>query len=109
MRIENRTAMVYINRQGLAHTTTLLKLVEDVWLRASEHQLSLKALHILGLENRSTLGVDAFAHVPTFEKTPVCLPATLPRPSLVGESEAGALVGNSGGSGLPIGPVLTHT
>lgn len=46
------------------------------------------------------MGVDALA-----EETPLCLPATLPHPSFVGQSEAGAVVTHSGGSGSLFGAV----
>lgn len=46
------TVMAHINRQGGVTSAALLRMVEDLWRRASEHLLSLKALHIPGLENR---------------------------------------------------------
>ena len=48
------TTVDQINRQGGVRSTALLKMEENLLVWASEHLLSLRALHILGLENRGT-------------------------------------------------------
>ena len=52
VRSDNRTTVAYINRQGGVRSAALLGTAENLWLWASENVLSLKALHISGLENR---------------------------------------------------------
>lgn len=39
LRTDNRTALVFINRQSRDRSNTLLKLVENLWYLASEHLL----------------------------------------------------------------------
>lgn len=40
--------------QQTGRSTPLLKTVENLWLKASEHLMCLRALHIPGLQNRVT-------------------------------------------------------
>ena len=52
VRNDNSTTVAYINRQGGVRSAALLTTAEKLWLWASEVVLSLRALHIPGLENR---------------------------------------------------------
>ena len=52
VRSDNSTTVAYINRQGGVRSAALLTTAEKLWLWASEVVLSLRALHIPGLENR---------------------------------------------------------
>jgi len=52
MKTNSRTMVAYINRQGTYWCAVLLGMAKSLLLRASEHLLFLKALHILGLKNR---------------------------------------------------------
>lgn len=46
MRTDIGTTVADINRLGRAHSAAMLRMVETLWLWASEHLLLLKALHI---------------------------------------------------------------
>jgi len=51
VRSDNLTTVAYINRQGGVRSAALLTTAENLWLWASEIVLSLRVLHIPGLEN----------------------------------------------------------
>lgn len=53
VRSDQCTAMAYINRQVGICSIALLKLAKSLWVWASKHLLSLRALHVPGLENRN--------------------------------------------------------
>lgn len=52
VRSDNCTTVAYINRQGGVRSAALLSMAENLWMWASEHLRSLKALHVPGVENR---------------------------------------------------------
>ncbi|XP_071062420.1 junctophilin-1-like [Pseudochaenichthys georgianus] len=52
VRSDNSTTVAYINRQSGVRSAALLATAEELWLWASEVVLSLRAIHIPGLENR---------------------------------------------------------
>ncbi|KAK5889984.1 hypothetical protein CesoFtcFv8_013557 [Champsocephalus esox] len=52
VRSDNSTTVAYINKHSGVRSAALLTTAEELWLWASEVVLSLRALHILELENR---------------------------------------------------------
>ena len=52
VRTDNRTTVAYINRQGRVRSTALLKIAENLLVWASEHLLSLRALHVCWMSDQ---------------------------------------------------------
>lgn len=50
--VKVRYVTAYISRRGRVCSAASLKLAENLWCWASKHLSSLRALHVLGLENR---------------------------------------------------------
>lgn len=54
LRTDNPMAIAYINRHYGVPSTRLLRLPKNLWVWASNHLLSLRALHVPVLENKAT-------------------------------------------------------
>lgn len=54
LRTDNPMAIAYINKHYGVPSTQLLRLPKNLWVWASNHLLSLRALHVPVLENKAT-------------------------------------------------------